>query len=167
MRSLIVSVALLASLVAFSARADETIAANITKGHWNLGGSLQALSSGGGDVLFQVAPTGQYFVVDNFSAGAMIDYVWDNQGTFDSQYKMGPIVTYYIPVGSSSAANVGAYYLFASHDVRSLGLFVGYSYFILPSVSFGPQFTYVSNYVPNISSNDNFGQLIFQFGIYL
>jgi len=151
---------------------------NIKSGNLAVGGSFGSGYSTYSNVTFYLNPTLEYFVIDRLSLGGSIYY--SNSSTYKS-YGLGPSFSYYFWQQERWAAFFGGGAVY--HDTFDGSYYSGYynywtaqaklglNYFVYPTVAFGPFLSYghtFSNQNSDISVSDsNYGQLLFQFSVFL
>ena len=154
---------------------------NIKQGNVQVSGSFGAGYSSYSRATYYLNPTAEYFVANRFSIGGSIE---SSISSNYSSYGIGPSLSYYFWRSDKWAAVIGTgvlynstngstnYYTYSStYQMESWSAIgkLGLSYFINPSVSFGPIFSYQS--VINRNPTEVYGattsNLLFQLSIFL
>ncbi len=136
-------------VIASSASAEETTQPEhrpmgplyITKGHLEVAGQgfYQTPADGNGWVL-DLSPKVEYFVLNRFSVGGTFRYV--DGGTINSQFEVGPSVTYYLTHTSKWAISIDQSIRYVKPEfgdkymAGETGL--AWDYFFTESIALGP-----------------------------
>jgi hypothetical protein len=177
MRSLIKVLTLVFALCALTAHAASDLPGNIAQGNVQTGGNFRFSNTWYKDSTtesyFLIEIPLQYFVVDRFALGVVVDYSHDALGGASTDELLaGPAFTYYFwtqdKIGAylSESIVVGKDTGYSAYYLNTAGL--GFNYFITPSVALGPAFAY-GHLFAGASEYTSYNQLAFvaNFSIYL
>lgn len=117
-------------------------AQTVTSGAWMFGGSAQFSStklknSDGATTTLNLAPNFGLFIIDDLAAGINLSFMSTSfGGTSNSSFGLGPFVRYYLtdPIYVQGGVDLGL----NDNSATTLGLSVGYSWFIDDALAIEP-----------------------------